>query len=244
MGFYDELSKYYDIIFPLSKMKVDFLNNEVENNSEILDIACGTGTYSVELSRLGHKVTGVDLDKEMIKLAGEKAKNEDVKVDFEVADMRKISEIFDKKYDMIYCIGNSLVHLQSLREIESLMKEIFGMLNEKGKLIIQIINYDRIFKFNVDSLPLIAREDKGVTFIRKYDYNKEEEKLYFNTEIVIDKEGEEKRYSNSIPLLPVRSFELVDGLKSSGFSEIKLYGDFTGREFNEESYPLIAVAQK
>ena len=41
---------------------------------KVLDIACGTGALSLELAKLGHEVTGVDLDQEMLKHATKKTK--------------------------------------------------------------------------------------------------------------------------------------------------------------------------
>ncbi|MTI49839.1 MAG: class I SAM-dependent methyltransferase [Firmicutes bacterium] len=246
MGFYEELSKYYDIIFPYSKVKLDFILDKIEGEEpvSVLDIACGTGSYSIELAKLGHKVSGIDLDEDMIRIAKEKSAEFENEIDFRVADMRDIKEIFDTTFDLIYCIGNSLVHLQSYEDVISELKLINEMLKEKGKLVIQIINYDRIFKYDLECLPTIDREEEGVKFIRKYDYNLKEDKMYFNTKILIDRDGEAKEYDNSVPLLPLRSNVFNNMLKDCGFNKINFYGDFNGSKFNSESYPLIVVAEK
>lgn len=244
MGFYEELSKYYDIVFPLSKNKLEFIEGKLESKSKVLDIACGTGNYSIELAKSGHYVDGIDLDEEMINIAIRKSVAENVKAKFQVGDMRKINEIFAGKYDMIYCIGNSLVHLRNIEEIKIFIKKTYEMLEDDGRLIIQIVNYDRIFKYNVDHLPTIKRKEAGVEFVRKYRLNEFDDKIYFNTEIIVTKNNEEKTYSNSIPLIPLESTELYNILKISGFSNIDFYGDFNGGEFNVDSYPLVAVASK
>ena len=48
-----------------------FMNNlisrlQIDKNSSILDLACGRGRYSLYLSNIGHKVTGIDISKENI----------------------------------------------------------------------------------------------------------------------------------------------------------------------------------
>ena len=38
----------------------------IDKRMKVLDIACGTGALSRELAKLGHAVTGIDLDREML----------------------------------------------------------------------------------------------------------------------------------------------------------------------------------
>ncbi|KNF09499.1 methyltransferase domain-containing protein [Gottschalkia purinilytica] len=245
MGFYEELSKYYDIVFPTSMMTVKFISDRVKKHSKILDIACGTGNYSIELSKLGYKVDGVDLDDEMINNALNKANENNLKINFKAGDMRDIHNILkDESYDMVFCIGNSLVHLQSLKEIEELIKNIYQITRENGKIIIQIVNYDRILDFNIDYLPTISDKDKGIEFIRKYDYDDKDKKVYFNTELVVKRDERKESYTNSIPLFPLRVSELEDILKNIGFKRIELYGSFKEDKYTKDSFHTIVVAEK
>lgn len=245
MSFYEELSKYYDVIFPTSQAKVQFLSARTRESSKVLDIACGTGNYSIALSNLGHRVDGIDLDDKMIQMAKEKSEAKGLNINFVADDMRKVKDIFTQgKYNLVFCIGNSLVHLQTKAEIEHLLKDIHSIMDNNGKLVIQIINYDRILRHNVDFLPEINRQEEGVRFIRKYSHKQEENRIYFNTEIIVEDNKEEKSFTNSIPLMPLQSFELVEILEKAGFKDIKLYGDFQGSEHSLESYPTIAVASK
>jgi SAM-dependent methyltransferase len=48
----------------------------------VADLGCGTGSLSVEMARLGHRVTGVDLAEEMVRAAREKALISRVDVEF------------------------------------------------------------------------------------------------------------------------------------------------------------------
>src|SRR5688572_8253320 len=55
-------------------------------NITILDIGCGTGSLSVVLAGLGHKVTGIDLSPSMISLAQAKAATQGFQIEFHVMD--------------------------------------------------------------------------------------------------------------------------------------------------------------
>jgi glycine/sarcosine N-methyltransferase len=243
MKFYDELSKVYDIVFKKDEDTVKFLNDAVKTGAKILDLACGTGTYSVELAKRGHYVTGTDLDGEMIKQAN--IKKGTLNIRFMEGDMRKAKNMFQGEgFDLIFCIGNSLVHLQTIEEIKGLVSDIYSMLNENGSMILQIINFDRIIKYDVKSLPTIARSNEGVKFVRNYRYEESKAIVHFNTELIITREGKEEVYENSVPLLALQSEELIALIKAAGFRKIETTAGFSDKEFHSDAYALVVRAFK
>jgi len=243
MSFYEELSRVYDIVFPMEEKTLKFLLKGLRPNSKVIDLACGTGAYSIELARRGYEVIGIDLDNKMIKLAEEKKDN--VPVSFLAEDMRKVRENFrGNKYDMIFCIGNSIVHLENKEQIEELIKGSYDMLCEEGIFDIQIINFDRIIKDKIEALPTIDRASEGVKFIRNYRHDNKENKIFFETELQISKNDAVEIYKNSVPLIPLQSEKLLMMFVNAGFHKISLYGDFLENDFNDKSYALVVRAYK
>lgn len=239
MGFYEELSKYYDIVFPLGKKKLKFMEERIEGKENILDLAAGTGNYSIELSKHGFNVVAVDLDEEMIRKIEAKNEKEKTNVKPYKLDMKNIDELKKYEFDAIICIGNSLVHLDNHGEIKDALEKMYNLLNDDGIVIIQIVNYDRILEYNVKALPLIDRPEAKVRFIRNYEL--ENGKVLFKTKLVIN---EEESYENCIKLYPLKSQEFIDLLKEVGFKDIKLYGSFDEKEFTLDSFPLVVEAYK
>ena len=243
MNFYQELSKVYDIVFPENQETINFLNKDLAPNSYVLDIACGTGSCALALGNTGHRVIGIDLDKSMLEIA--KTKTKETNVRFKECDMANIRELsYKDEFNLVYCIGNSIVHLQDKQKIQKLINEIYNKLTPKGVCIIQIINYDRIIDENITSLPTINRDDQGVKFIRNYEYKKEMDLVYFNTKLIVRENGEDKHYENSVPLITLRSDELVSMLKEAGFSNIDLFADFMFNTYTKGAYATIARAIK
>ena len=242
MKFYSELSKVYDAVFPLDIDTVKFLSEDIKSGDNVLDLACGTGEYSIALSKLGSSVIGVDLNGEMIKIAQEKTK--DLNVSFIEKDMTKLNDFQNRKNNLIFCIGNSIVHLNSKNRIEKFIQEIYNALEDNGVMVIQTINFDRILKYNIDSLPPIIRPEVGVNFIRKYNYNKAEEILDFSTELVIIDESGENRYINSVPLIMLLKDDITPMVKAAGFKNVEFYGGFNKKEYSEESYAMVVKAVK
>lgn len=241
MKFYKELSKVYDIVFPRSEKTLKFLCKELKSNSKILDVACGTGTYSAALAQRGHRVDAVDLDEEMINIAKGKG---GLYANFVVGDMTRLKEEFkNEKYDLIYCIGNSIVHLKNEEKIEELIKDVYEILNDEGSFIVQIVNYDRIIKYELKSLPTIDKPEKGVKFIRNYNL-REDNKIEFQTELIINENNKEERFENSVDLIPLQKETLQSMFEKAGFSNIEVYGSFLEEEFTDDSFSLIIKGSK
>ncbi len=243
MSFYEELSSVYDIVFPEDKETTEFLSSGLKKGDKVLDLACGTGIYTIALGKKGFDSVGIDLDETMIQIAKDKAKAESVT--FYSGDMLQFNNfVAEKNFDLIYCIGNSMVHLNDREAVENLIKTVYEKLEVNGAFVVQIINYNRIVNKDIKSLPAIYDKEKGVQFIRNYRFDHTKEKIHFETKLIINKDGLDKIYENSVPLLPIKSDELLTMLRKVGFSTIYLHGEFAEVEFNEDSYVVVLKAIK
>lgn len=242
MAFYDDISKYYDSIFPISKDTVEFIRSAVGIPPKaVLDVACGTGGYAMELDKYGYNLTAVDLDSKMIQELSKKTNNLGSKVKFLQADMIDLLDKFERAtFEAIYCIGNSLVHLDSLRQIRDFFIDVRKLLVENGAFIFQIINYDRVISKDIKSLPTIVNESVPLKFERIYDYEKSRNKIIFKTILSVPN----KTIKNEINLTPLMHDKVIFLLKDAGFKEINTYGDFGKNIFDKNnSYSLIVEAK-
>lgn len=108
---------------------------EVPKNAQILDLGVGPGWTSIFLAKIGYEVTGIDISPEMIRIADDRSKKENLKINFLVADM----ESFDlaQKFDGIL-IYDSLHHCV---DIEGVFRCCFRHLKSKGKLLFAEPNF-------------------------------------------------------------------------------------------------------
>jgi len=240
LSFYEEISQYYDMVFPVGQAQVNFITKAAGKPPKaLLDVACGTGGYSLALARQGYAVTAVDLDSRMIEELKAKIDSENLedKIHALQGDMLELGQKLDRKFDLAFCIGNSLVHLEGTEEIQQFLTGVKNLLVPNGRLIIQIINYDRVLGKNISSLPLIEDKQAGLTFERYYRL--EGNKVMFKTILTVPG----KQLVNEIPLYPVLSEELSGLLTAAGFTDLRLYGDFRRNEFDKEnSYALVIEA--
>jgi len=242
--FYSSIGRYYDYIFPYNPAKKEFTRSFLENpnSGSILDIGCGTGDLAMDLAEDGNAVYAIDADQEMIKQAIRKKMPSplDQYPVFRDLDMKRISKFFCKhKFDCITCFGNTLVHLQDTREIKDFLSASYEVLNEKGVLLIQILNYEYVLRENVKELPSI--ENDKVRFDRYYEET-ENEHLDFVTYLTIKED--QSALKNRIQLYPLTKQKLTQLLEETGFTDIRFFGDFEKHPFKKDALPLLVQAVK
>ncbi len=239
MAFYESISDVYDLIFPLNPAQLDFIRQGVGNigRSHILDVGCGTGSLSLALAGICKDVTGIDPDGKMLELAREKAGGRHSNLQYLQLGMLDIGTHFDH-LDCIICFGNTLVHLSSQDEIFSFVSQSKKALTPGGRLMIQIINYDRVIDKGIKSLPTI--ENDQICFERLYHYDAIHGSIDFETRLTI--KSQDRMIYNSITLTPVRKTQLHKMLTEAGFHDISYYGDFKRGLLEPDSTPLVVEA--
>lgn len=119
----------------------DFIEKELDRNKSlrIIDIGCGTGRHSIELSKRGYNVTGIDLSESQLKSAKEKAAKAGLKIDFQKQDARKLS--FKDEFDVAIMLcegGFSLMETDGMNF--EILKSAASSLKGNGKFIFTTLN--------------------------------------------------------------------------------------------------------
>ena len=246
MSFYEEIAPYYEYIFPAGEEQLKLISETAgEPPKRILDIACGTGGYSVRLAQAGHEVMGMDADPEMIKLAGLKAAANNVSVRFFAGDMLELDKGIDStesKFDCIFCIGNSIVHLGSKDAIRTAVIKMKEQLAPGGSIVLQIINFDRVLEKGITSLPTLTNEEKGLVFQRNYTRDESTGLIYFDTVLSVEEKTGPVRLSNRVELFPLTSRMLENVFADAGLDSFEFYGDFVRNSYiPSDSFMLVAV---
>ncbi|MNZ97678.1 Glycine/sarcosine N-methyltransferase [compost metagenome] len=235
MNFYEKLSEVYDVIFPTNQDTVHFLSKQLPSGGCVLDIACATGGYASALATLGYQVEAIDLDKDMIQQARER---KDAGVHWIVGNMTKVRDYYnDSSFDLIYCIGNSIVHLDHKEDVINMITDCRQLLRNDGRLVIGAVNYNRIITNQISGLPTIERKENNISFERKYQLDSVNNKILFETKLVEHVDNKEVNFESSVPLLPLYEEELCSIAYESGFSKVELYGGF-----HEEPYEPLKSA--
>ena len=132
------------------------------------------------------------------------------------------------------------MHLTEHGQVAKALKEMNNLLKPGGVLILQIVNYDRILKYNVQNLPIIRNDKMDLTFIREYLKDTQTPLINFITTLKVGKD----EFKDSIKLLPLRREELDGLLEESGFKNNIYYGSFAGCAWKEDTMATISVSIK
>lgn len=119
----------------------DSIEEEIgrDKSINILDIGCGTGRHAIELAKRGYKVTGIDLSESQIKRAREKAKESNVKVEFQKHDARKLP--FNDEFDLAIMLCEGGFSLMETDEMNfEILKSAAKALKSNGRFIFTTLN--------------------------------------------------------------------------------------------------------
>lgn len=126
---YDEIGKDYDTTRKADPCILSTLNSllDVEKGKRYLDVACGTGNYTSEISKLGGKWFAFDNSDEMLSEARSKSSQVDWR-QFDVAELGYESGFFDGSICSL-----AIHHFPVLNEA---FLEISRVLKSNGRLVI------------------------------------------------------------------------------------------------------------
>ena len=222
----------------------DFIEKEIDHikATKILDIGCGTGRHSIELSKRGYSVKGVDLSQSQIERAIEKSKGNGLKIDFSVADARNLE--YDSEFDLVIMICEGAFPLMETDEMNyQILRNASKALKSKGKLIFTTLN--GLFPLFLSVKEFInSGAEKGLSSENTFDLMTFREHSVYETE---DDSGDKLLLKcNERYYVPS---EINWLLKSVGFTKVDIYGAKLG-EFSRsdvlttEDYEMLVIAER
>ena len=231
--FYNTLADEYDSMtsFKQRLIKEEPLFRSLVEKYRIktaLDAGSGTGVHSLLLAQSGVEVTAVDVSQKMLQLLSAHAHEKKIKVKTVKADFLNLPKKIHDKFDAVFCMGNSLVHAKTRRELKIILSNFHKLLSPYGILFIQILNYDRIISKR--EIIQSIKESGGKYFIRFYGFAKDH--IDFNL-LTIEQKGEILRHRiQTIKLRPIIQKEILGLLKDVGFKKIESLDGLNGNKFS------------
>ncbi|MDA4123269.1 MAG: class I SAM-dependent methyltransferase [Thaumarchaeota archaeon] len=136
---YGELARYYDRFYWWKdyKKEVDFLvelfNRYGVNVHDILEVACGTGSHSKLLSSRGFRVTGLDINGDMLRVAEEKLGRRARFVKGDMQDLR--AAVPEASYDAVVCLFSSICYNRTSAELTRSVRGMYRSAKPGGLVI-------------------------------------------------------------------------------------------------------------
>ena len=140
----------YDLVMGAyaSGDQLNFYRSQVARYGEpVLELACGSGRFTIPLVGGGANITGVDISKAMLDWARLKAAKTGVNIRFLQGDMRSFA--LGEKFKFIFIPAQSLSHLHTRAEVEDCFSCVRQHLADEGRFLIELFN---------SSVRMLARE--------------------------------------------------------------------------------------
>jgi glycine/sarcosine N-methyltransferase len=241
---YDTLSNDYDRFvnwqsrltfeLPFIEKQITSLQSSSGQSLKILDSACGTAMHAIALAKNGHRVSAADLSAEMIVKARQNVLDAGVPVKLEAAGFGSLAKTFGPgTFDLVLCLGNSLPHITISAELNAALQDFSACLRKGGVLLIQNRNFDAVMAKKDRWMEPQTYSEGDSEWIFQRFYNFEPGGLIqFN--IVTLKRTPGSTWTSAVAsthLYPQKQKELVDGLNSAGFTNVRSFGSMTGELF-------------
>ena len=243
----EAIAPYFDELFPpkiMDNVHKPFYNMLVKKYAiqSACDISCRTGQTLKLLSTLGvKKLAGMDINAEMIGAGKKKLP----KVEFATAPLNEASQAVSGKFDLVLCSKDSLPLVLDDESLLNIFVQTKDLLNDTGILIVEVLNYAKIWKNKERFMPVMDRSDGKSSKFFFYLNDFHEELLVRNLIRFAHNKHEWFAKIFSIPIRPLMQAELEFFVKEAHFSKYGFFGSYTGRPYSAEESPYtILIAKK
>lgn len=241
-AFYDALTQ--NVEYEKRAARLHFLIRKyLQTDTEgtlLTDLACGTGTMSEALARLGYDVIGVDASPAMLSAAMDKKMQSGLPIQYLCQDMREL-DMFGT-IDVTVCTLDSLNHLLSLADVQRVFDRV-SLFAQPGGLFLFDMNTlykhreilgDRVFLYDMEEvfcawenrlLSDMATVEMQLTFFEK------DKERYFRSEEQIT----ETAYGQS---------EIEAALRKSGLTLLETFDADRGLAVPEQLSPVTDKTQR
>jgi SAM-dependent methyltransferase len=227
-GQFGVLAAYYDKLnYNADYRKVaDYIESVFKlygkNPELVLDLACGTGSLTVEMAKRGYDMIGIDLSPEMLNTAGFK-KSRGKNILWINQDMRSF-ELYGT-VDAVLCCFDSLNYILDESGIEKCVKLVYHYLNPGGLFIFDVnskYKFEKIYGKND-----IILERNGVLCSWRNNYNRRSGICEFLISLFAEQPDKSYKRLDEIQSERYYSESFFTGLlERTGFTDLKKFYDF------------------
>ena len=224
----------------------DFIEQELNRDKslKIIDVGCGTGRHSIELTKRGYNVTGLDLSDSQLTRAREKAKDAGVEIDFQRHDARNLP--FEGEFDLAIMLCEGGFSLMETDEMNfEILKNVTKVLKGNGKLIFTTLNGLFPLFHSVNEFYESAQKE-GQSQCKECSFDLMTFRDY-NTVVFEDDSGKKREFKcNERYYVPS---EITWLLKTLRYQKIDIFGAKLGAfsrkdKLTTEDFEMLVVAEK
>lgn len=209
----------------------------LKSGMHVLDLCCGIGRWSIEFAKRGLKATGVDLTKTYLDRGEEISKAENLNIQWVHSDMRDYRK--PDTFDLVINLDSSFGFFEDSQDDLKILKNMYDSLKPGGKILMDLKGKEIVARY-VTPRDWYCEKKTGRIIVKERVVTKNWEKIDLRW-IVFDGD---KREDFQIFVRLYSAIELQSLLVQSGFSNVKIYGDYSGKNYDYDAKRLVLVGNK
>jgi ubiquinone/menaquinone biosynthesis C-methylase UbiE len=215
----------------------------VRGPGKMLDLACGTGSFLIEMAARGWLITGVDNSAEMLGVADAKLNRSPYPFHLVQQDMRELD--IGQSFTLITCMCDSLNYLIEPIDLQKTLGKIKLHL-APGGILIADMNLESKYRLMLGD-GSFAETFANSAYIWENSYDPESRTCRMAIDFFVRVEGELFRHIPEVHLQ--RAYwqqEIVELAKEAGFTEVEFWRAFSDERLNpmEEQRADIQVSDE
>jgi len=240
---YEKFAYDYDEFGPIDEYLGDektFFNKIFTEHGvqKVLDCACGTGQHLLMLAQSGYKVWGSDYSPSMLEVARKNLQKRNISIPLHQCDFRFLEREFDITFDAIICLTNSLPHLHTDEDLLLALRSMRNRLNKSGLLV--LTQGTTHYTLTLPSIEVVVnRPDFSRVFVK--ERNERFQIIHVLDLFHSPERLESNQYDIVYRILLDEDYKRL--LPQAGFTNIRVYGDYSMTPYNDKSRRLIVVAE-
>ena len=193
----------------------------VPDKGKCVECACGTGSLTLPLRRMGYQITGIDLSEDMIAAAMEKARNAGLNVPFVRQDMTRLS--VPGRVHCVLATCDGVNYLTDGEQARAFFRAAFSALRPGGALIFDVSTPEKL-TVTLGNNTLYS-DDEEIAYIWRNHYEEKNACVHLDLSIFTRRpDGAYDRMEEHQLQRAHSRQELRAALREAGFRDIRFFG--------------------
>jgi ubiquinone/menaquinone biosynthesis C-methylase UbiE len=189
---------------------------EKKQSNALLDVGCGTGEHLRYLSS-DFRCMGIDINKDMIRIAERKVSN----VRFKVADMTNFR--LKEKFDVITCLFSSIGYVQNFNNVVKTFGNFLKHLSTDGLVLVEPWVFKKDFRKNHIGLDIYKNEKLRLARMSTSRIAKSKWLIFMH--YLVGENGKIRYFQETHEMLALDYEDYLKAFQMAGFSNVDFLKD-------------------
>ena len=199
---------------------MEILKREGYKPRTVVDLACGTGSVTAILARMGYPVLGIDMSEEMLTEAAMKAMDLEPMPRFVCQKLQELK--LPRAVDMAVCALDSLDYVTDPADCKEAIRRVYKALNPGGIFIFDVNTPEKLRAMDGQ---VFLDEDDDVYCVWRGEFDKQSNICTYWMDLFQRQGNSWQRSYEEHREYAYSEEQLRNYLKAAGFTHIEVYAD-------------------